>query len=147
MPYIETEKVAQMRKEIRAALPDFKVSVTRHHGSTVDVRLMSGPIANIEHVNVFYYKKNLEDRPDAVKVIDTILEIVKRIGQPRELVYDSDYGSVPTFYYDVSFGKWNQPYECTDPDAEDRVEIWKEFNQIRRFEEQEAGRRKFRLVS
>ena len=136
MPYIASEEVAQMRKLIRKALPEFEVSVTKHHHSSVEVRLMRGPIAPSE-VNVYWYKDKLKDRPDVVAVVDKVLGIIKQVKTPRTIVEDDDYGNVPNFYYDISFGKWDKPYVCTDPDAEDRTQIWKEFNQIRRFEEQE----------
>lgn len=114
MPYIDSAKVAAMRKAIRAALPDFKISVTRHHHSSVHVNIMSGNIPTVEHVNIFHYKRTLaETRPDAGKVIDTILDALFAVEKPRELVYDGDYGSVPTFYYDVTFGKWDKDYVQT----------------------------------
>lgn len=44
MGYIETEKVAEIRKKVRAEFPAFKISVTRDHYSTVNVRIMKGPV-------------------------------------------------------------------------------------------------------
>ena len=113
MPFISSEDVATMRKAIRAALPDFKISVTGHHHSSVNVRIMSGPIPPAEHVNVFSYKEHLKDRPDAVEVIDKILAEIFKVKEERIIVHDSDYGAVPNFYYDVNFGQWDRPYVCT----------------------------------
>ena len=42
MPYVSSEDVAKMRKNIRAALPEYVVSVTKRHYSSVEVHLMSG---------------------------------------------------------------------------------------------------------
>lgn len=144
MPHIDTEKVAQMRKAIRKALPDYQISVRKYHHSTVDVKIMSGPIVKPEKgVNVFWYKENFKDRPDVIKVVDAIVAEIFKVQEPRELVYDGDYGSVPTFYYDVSFGAWDKPYVCTDPNAEaelaERLEIRREFNFIK----QEQGYREW----
>lgn len=134
MPYIDTEDVAKIRKGIRAALPDYKISVRKHHHSGVDVTVLSGPISNVEHVNVFWYKDNLradkENRPDAIELIDRILAEIFKVKQVRVEVEDGDYGTVPNFYYDVSFGAWDKPYVCTDPDAEDRLEIKRAFTKI-----------------
>lgn len=141
MPYIDTNKVAQMRKAIRKALPDYTVSVTKRHHSSVDVALMSGPIVPAE-VNVFWYKDHLGpdklDRPDAIAVIDTILAEIFKVEKRRIVSEDGDYGSIPNFYYDVSFGKWDKPYVCTDPDAADKLMVKQEFRRIDRFHEQEA---------
>ena len=134
MPYIDTNKVARMRKAIKAALPDYKFSVTRQHHSTVKVSIMEGPIAAVDNVNVFWFKDHLKNRPDAVKVIQTVLDCIFSVQKPETLTEDADYGTVPTFYYDVEFGKWDKPYICTDPNAEAdlaiQLEIRKEFDLI-----------------
>ncbi len=114
MPFISSTEVAAMRKAIRAALPEFKVSVTRRHHTEVDVRLMSGPIAPVPHVNVFWYKEKLASRPDVVKVVDTILAEIKKVKTPRIVSEDSDYGSIPNYYYNIDFGTWDKIYQQTE---------------------------------
>jgi hypothetical protein len=141
MPHISSENVATMRKAIRKALPGYVISITKHHHSTVQVRIMSGPVVGVEHVNVYWYKDHFgphkEDRPDVIALIDIIKAEIFKVETPRELVYDGDYGSVPTFYWDISFGKWDKPYVCTDPDAADRLMIRQELARGRLFDEQE----------
>ena len=110
MPHIGTDKVAIMRQNIRRALPAYKINVRTHHGSTVDVRIMSGPIAPV-NVNVYWYKEHLKNNAEALALIETILSKIHEVQTPRELVYDGDYGSVPTFYISVNFGEWNKPYQ------------------------------------
>jgi hypothetical protein len=148
MPYIDTKDVAAMRKAIKAALPDYKISITKHHHSSVNVAIISGPIVGVDSVNVFWYRDHLGpeklDRPDAIAVIDEIMAQIKRVRMPEIVSEDGDYGSIPNFYYDVSFGKWDQPYVCTDPDAQDRLEIQREFRKIDRWHEQEARRAEYR---
>lgn len=135
MPYIETAKVAEMRKAIRKALPDYKISVTKHHHSSVNVAIMSGPIPAVEHVNEFHYRRDLADRPEAVEVLDTIVEKIFAVQEQRELVNDGDYGSVPNFYYNIRFGQWDKDYVMTEPtkasDAQMRRLIRKEFAAIK----------------
>jgi hypothetical protein len=142
MPYIETKDVAAIRRAIKAALPDYVLSVTKHHHSTVQVHIMSGPIVDVPNVNVYWFKDHLGpdklDRPDAIEVIDKIITEIFKVRTPKTLVEDGDYGTVPTFYYDVRFGKWDKPYVCTDPDADDKLAIQQSFRQIDRFNEQEA---------
>lgn len=148
MPYIDSKDVALMRKAIRAALPDYKVSVTRRHSSSVEVALLSGPIVGVDHVNISWYKDHLgpekADRPDAIAVIDIVIAEIFKVRQPKTLVEDGDYGTVPTFYYDVRFGKWDQAYVCTDPEAADRLEIQQEFRKIDHWREQERRRTEYR---
>lgn len=135
MPFISSDEVAQMRKAIRRALPKYEVSVTKRHHSGVDVALMRGPIPVVKNVNVYWYKDHLKERPDAVQVIDTILAEIRKVRAPKIVSEDGDYGSIPNFYYDVSFGKWDKPYVCTDPEAEanlpDQLEIRREFDFVR----------------
>src|SRR5210317_1090868 len=43
MAYISTEEVAAIRKQLKAQLPEYKFSVTKHHHSSVTVAFMKGP--------------------------------------------------------------------------------------------------------
>lgn len=44
MAYIEKERVAEIRKELRALFPEYKISVTRQNCSCVNVKILAGPI-------------------------------------------------------------------------------------------------------
>jgi len=111
MPYITTEQVAAKRAELKKAFPEYKMSITREHHSTIAVSIMAGPIAltnkdgNI-HVNEFYVDEHFEG--EARRVVGGIVDICRK--SQTTLVEDSDYGTVPTFYVSVEIGKWNQPY-------------------------------------
>ncbi|MDH5723387.1 MAG: hypothetical protein OEY94_08720 [Alphaproteobacteria bacterium] len=116
MPYISSENVKKIRDALKKALPDFKLSVTRRHHSSVDVALMAGPVdfgCNNDGVNRFYYKRDYADNPAAIKVFDTIMQVMNERCKQKELVYDSDYGSVPNYYQNIQIGKWNKPYVIT----------------------------------
>jgi hypothetical protein len=114
MPFISTEEVAAKRKALKAALPDYKLSVTKSNHSSINVAVISGPVKMTENedgresVNHFYIEKHYADRPEVRDVLMTIYEIIKN-GKTEE-VYDVDYGSVPTFYTNISIGKWKNPY-------------------------------------
>lgn len=148
MPYIDTKSVAQMRKAIRAALPEYVISVRKHHHSTVQVHLMSGPIVGVKGVNVFWFKDHFGpdklDRPDVIKVVQTIIDEIFKVEKVKIVSEDGDYGSIPNFYYDVEFGTWDKPYVCTDPDAADRLAIQQEFRRIDRWHEQERRYEQYR---
>ena len=109
MPYIATEQVKEIRNELKRQFPEIKFSVSRQDSSMVCVALMESPYKwNADHhqINEFY----LEDYPNA-DVLKRICKIVRN-GQ-RTLVYDQDYGAVPTYYISLTVGKWDKPHVQT----------------------------------
>ena len=121
MPYISKEEVAQKRKELKRALPEFKLSVVNRGHSQISVSIIEGPIEMLEpgksyeSVNHYYIKDHYKDQPAVRKVLQTIYDIISR--DQSELVYDGDYGSVPTFYVSISIGRWDRPYVVKAPVA------------------------------
>lgn len=112
MPYITTEAVKEIRNELKARFPKFKFSVVRRDGMAVDVRIMRGPIdfgKTDVNVNHYWLESHWGHNPKALKFLKEVVGIVGR--NQRELVYDGDYGSVPTYYYHINIGKWDRPYE------------------------------------
>ena len=115
MPYISKEQVAAKRKAIKAAFPEYKISVRNINYSKIDASILAGPIAltektnGYEQVNQFYIKDNYKDRPETAQVLQGIVDILK--ADQTELTYDGDYGSVPTFYVGLSIGDWDKPYQ------------------------------------
>ena len=117
MPYITKEQVSEKRKALKAALPDYKLSVVRKDLMAISVSIVKGPHAfelderGYKQVNHFSIDRVYENDPEALRVLSTIRDIAS--ADQTELVYDGDYGSVPTFYVNMSIGKWDRPYECT----------------------------------
>ena len=111
MPYIETSKVAGMRKQIRKEFPEFKISV-RKDGSCVYATLKSGPVdfgVEYQQVNHFYIHEHWQG--EAGRVLGRINEILSQ-GNGIE-VYDGDYGAVPNWYVRINVGSWDAPYVLT----------------------------------
>jgi hypothetical protein len=110
MPYISSETVKSMRTELRKRFPEFKFSVTRYHHSSVNVNVLSGPIdfggENVQ-VNHFYIDEHWKG--ESRKFLKSVYDVIRK--GVRELVYDGDYGSVPTYYTHIEIGKWDRPYE------------------------------------
>jgi hypothetical protein len=114
MPYITTEEVKEKRKAIRAALPEYKLSVRCRNYSTVDVTIVEGPgpMPSWEgrdgymQVNPFHLESNHEG--EALRVLSIINDIA-RSGMSKGF-HDSDYGYVPGHYVDISIGDWDRPY-------------------------------------
>jgi len=116
MPYIEKEKVSEIRKALKKALPELKMSVVRRHHSEISVAILEAPgkgwekyDGKHEQVNQFYIKEHYENEPAVRKVLLKIHEII--VKDQRELVYDGDYGSVPTYYENIEIGKWDRPFK------------------------------------
>ena len=119
MPYIEKEKVSEIRKALKKALPELKMSVVRNHYSEVSIAILEAPgkgwekyDGKYESVNQFYIKEHYENESEVRKVLLKIHKIV--CEDQRELVYDMDYGSVPNYYESISIGKWDRPFKIKE---------------------------------
>lgn len=115
MPYISSDVVKEIRKEIKLTFPKIKFSVTRENHSSVVVAIMESEIDfgfNYKQLN-HYHLENNGLSSEAIEIIKKILTIINSKQEQKELVYDSDYGSVPTFYINIHVGKWDKPYKKT----------------------------------
>ena len=123
MPYITKDQVKTKRAALKAALPQYKLSVTNEHYSGIKVAIMAGPTDfGTEYTQLNPYIDYREDRYnsntgeyDSNPPIQDILDIVMPIlnegkGEGFE---DSDYGHVPDYYTWVHIGKWDKPYQQT----------------------------------
>jgi hypothetical protein len=122
MPYIKKEEVIAKRKALKAALPQFKMSITRENYSGIRVAIMAGPVDfGTEHIGLNEHVNYHEPRwdrvteqyvsnPEIAALMDVIMPILNQgLGHGFE---DSDYGHVPDFYTWVQIGQWDKPYVC-----------------------------------
>jgi hypothetical protein len=112
MPYITTAAVKEIRNELKARFPKFKFSVVRRDGMAVNVSVMRGPIdfgKSDVSVNKYWLEQHWGHNPKAFKFLKEVVSIVGR--EQRIISRDTDYGDWPNFYYDISIGQWNRPYE------------------------------------
>ncbi len=112
MPYITTERVAEIRNEIKTAFPNFKFSVKREHTSSIHIDVLEGPIDFGEnpHVNVYHFENNFEG--EAKEFLKKVYSIANEGN--RTITEDADYGSIPAFYLDISIGKWDKAYKIIE---------------------------------
>ena len=120
MPYISKDQITQKRKQLKAALPEFKLSVTNMHYSGITVAIMEGPVDyGTEHIQLNTYRNYREERynsstgewetnPEFADIMERIMPILNE-GK-GEGFQDSDYGHVPDYYTQVHIGKWDKPY-------------------------------------
>jgi len=134
MAYISTEEVAAIRKELKAQLPQYKFSVTKHHHSSVTVAFMKGPafaefqsrdrytgefkddvIEGHEQLNHHWAMDFYgEENGALIKKVEEIIKSAPAKAGGREWYDKSD---AMTDYFDTAFymsihvGKWDKPYE------------------------------------
>lgn len=110
MPFITSESVKEKREALKKALPNFKLSVTKRHHSTIDVAIMEGPLelaSDRVNINHFY----IEECGLSSEWIEVLLTIKKIINSGNRIICeDGDYGSIPSFYIGIEIGKWDKPY-------------------------------------
>jgi hypothetical protein len=121
MPYITKEQVSEKRKQLKKALPQYKLSITTEHYSGIKVAIMNGPTDfGTEYTQLSPYRNYREERynsgtgewesqPVIADVMEVIMPILNEgMGEGFE---DSDYGHVPDYYTWVQIGKWDKNYE------------------------------------
>lgn len=102
---INTERVKAIRNELKAAFPDVKFSVRRHHHSSVEIAVMKSPYNWGETRNVNPYYLNLQGNPEFIEKVYSIAN-----AGNRTVSHDGDYGDIPKFYVNIEIGKWDQPH-------------------------------------
>ena len=121
MPYITKEQVQAKRAALKAALPQYKLSITTEHYSGIKVAVMAGPKdfgTEYQLLNPYIdyreerYNSNTgewENNPNIQDLLDVVMPILNDgMGEGFE---DSDYGHVPDYYTWVHIGKWDKPYQ------------------------------------
>jgi hypothetical protein len=123
MPYISKEQVKTKRAALKAALPQYKLSITTENYSGIKVVVQRGPVnfgTDYNQLNPYInYREERwnrdteqhESQPLIADLMDVIMPILNDgIGESHE---DGDYGSIPDYYTWVHIGQWDKPYVCT----------------------------------
>ena len=123
MPYITKDQVKAKRAALKAALPQYKLSVTTEHYSGIKVAVMAGPtdfgtVYEQLNPNIDYraetwnrYTEQYDSNPPIQAILDIVMPILNE-GKGHGFE-DSDYGHVPDYYTWVHIGKWDKPYTQT----------------------------------
>lgn len=128
MPYITTERVAEIRAELKKEFPEYKFSITREDHSGIQIAIMEAPVdftpicrhgEGYIQVNHFHIENNYREQPE---IKDPLLKIynIANAGN-RTLVEDGDYGSVPCFYVWLHIGKWDKPFKFVPKEVKEEV--------------------------
>jgi hypothetical protein len=114
MPFISTDTVKAKRQAIRKAFPEYNISVIGANYTSIRAFIKSGPIAMLdegvtdEQVNKYRIEEFYKDKPEVMRVLLGIQAIMDE-GNCTES-HDSDYGSIPLYYTDLTIGYWDEPY-------------------------------------
>lgn len=104
-----TQRVKEIRNELKNALPAYKFSVTKKHWNGVRIVILSGPAKlteeNYEQVNTWY----IHEKEEGVK--KNVLNVVNSIAS-KDITYreTGDYGTQPDFYVSINIGDFDRPY-------------------------------------
>ena len=120
MPYITTDRVKEIRNELKKNFPTFKLSVTRRHHSVVVVSILEAPFDLMPNkegkkhtpINYFYIKENYKDTPKIAETLQGIYDIMDEGN--RTVSHDGDYGDVPKFYTDLEIGQWDREFKVVE---------------------------------
>lgn len=115
MPYISTEAVAVIRKELKETFPNLKFSVVRKDGMCIYISIMSGDVDFlINNLDVNNYKnwlnkklyKNEIDQSKVDEINKLLLTIIENIANANNGTEseDGDYGTIPNYYVRISIG-------------------------------------------
>ena len=123
MPYITKEQVKTKRAALKAALPQYKLSITTENYSGIKVVVQRGPVnfgTEYNQLNPYIdYREERynsttgewENQPLIADLMEVIMPILNDgIGESTE---DGDYGTIPDYYTWVHIGQWDKPYMCT----------------------------------
>jgi hypothetical protein len=117
MAYINKEKVAEIRKNLKAAFPEIKFSVRNENHTSISVKILQSPYEfvqrdTMEHfygyrdVNHYWFKDHGYNHTD---VLDRIIEICNE-GNFNDSRPEIDYFHVG-WYFNLSIGSWDKPYK------------------------------------
>lgn len=108
MPHITTEKISQIREQLKTDFPGWKFSVRKNKRSTVIVSVLEAPYDlmpanhtyNYAELNHYYLFNSYQGQA----LID--LQHIKQIATTGQGDghYDADYGNIPDWYFDLQIG-------------------------------------------
>ena len=107
-----TERVAEIRKQLKSEFPQIKFSITKRHYNAMTIAIMEAPCelseTGYEQVNEYWIHEHYEG------VKKDILMRIKDIAFTGISYRETgDYGNQPDFYVSIHIGKWDKKFICT----------------------------------
>lgn len=122
MAYISASEVKRIREALKMAFPDFKFSVRKlHSGSSVQVKIVSGPIDLRDdcyhgkgHGQLNQYRLDYYENTGFYEAIQHIIKNAPLRKHYDESDAQTDYFNC-AYYYRIHIGEWDKPYEIKMP--------------------------------
>ena len=104
-----TEKIAEIRKNLKSTFPNFKFSIRKRHYCALTIALLASPIDfGAEYKSISEYWIEKEFKGEQLDVLKKIVDISFKDVIYRET---GDYGTQPDFYIHIKIGDYNKPYK------------------------------------
>lgn len=113
MPYIETEKVKEIRDALKKEFPGVKFSVVREHLSSIRCSIMESPYEEFDGLRsgLNHYPMYLKQHHAGKLYLNFLVKIAEILNKDVKTVsHDGDYGSIPNYYVTMQIGKWDKPH-------------------------------------
>lgn len=110
MAYIEKEKVTEIRKALKAAFPELKLSVTRLNYTKLSVTILSGPYKFTDRDNQ-QINYNHPEAYGSSEILEKITKICMNGNYDNSDIM-TDYFEVG-YYFSLNVGDWDKPYILT----------------------------------
>lgn len=104
-----TQRVKEIRTQLKSEFPEIKFSITKRHWNGVDISIMESPyqLTDKQHEQVNHYRINEWYEGKTKDILNRIYEVSNEGVSYRET---GDYGTQPDFYVSINIGKWDKPY-------------------------------------
>ncbi len=134
MAYIEKEKIAEIRKEIKKTFPNFKFSITRENYSAVSIKILEGDIdfsAEWKKGEEFISERDIQIKErykkgkgcpissgnefsnKAKRFLSKLEKIAKSQGWYDNSDSMTDYFDT-AYYVFIKLGSWDKPYKLKE---------------------------------
>lgn len=108
-----TQKVKEIRDQLKKQFPDSKFSVTKRHSNGVMIRIMAAPLDLVEgresegrSINHYYIKENYSG--EVAEYLQRVSDIAS--SQVSRTFETADYGRQPDFYVNIEVGDFGKPF-------------------------------------
>jgi len=114
MPLISAATTKQVKQALKKEFPTVKFSVVTRHSTELRIAVMQSSInfgTDYEQLTHFNIEKNWKNNEKAKNFLLKIIEIVNAVKMQVTVSENSDYGSIPNYYFNLHIGKWDKPYQ------------------------------------
>lgn len=123
MPYISADRVKEIRNQLKKEFPAVKFSVTKYHGSGVNIDILAAPFQFEIHKSGYTSISLYDIRRQYSGEQQSFLSRIYQIANEGNRIVNTggDYGTEYSFYVNISLGTWEKHYQCTESKIETKT--------------------------